>query len=238
SETRTKTLVNLSSLRLCFSAGNFLSKDIFDKFWQRFKIPIRQLYGCTEAGSVAINLEEDINKIYHSVGFPLNNVELKIVNESGNEQPMGMSGEVVIKSGSLTQGYINQPELNQQVFKEGCFYTGDLGKKDEWGRVYITGRKKLLIDTGGRKVDPIEVEDILMNHPHIKEAVVVGVKGSYAGELVKAVIVKKSRKNFDDQEILSFCKQRLAEFKVPKIIEFRPEIPKSPLGKILRKELV
>lgn len=237
-ETRTKTLVNLSSLRLCFSAGNFLSKDIFDKFWQRFRIPVRQLYGCTEAGSVAINLEEDINKIYHSVGFPLNNVELKIVNESGNEQPMGMSGEVVIKSRSLAQGYINQPELNQQVFKEGCFYTGDLGKKDEWGRVYITGRKKLLIDTGGRKVDPIEVEDILMNHPQVKEAVVVGVKGSYAGELVKAVIVKKSRKNFDDQEILSFCKQRLAEFKVPKIIEFRPEIPKSPLGKILRKELV
>ncbi len=237
-ETRTKDPVNLSSVRLCFSAGNFLSREIFDKFLQRFSIPIRQLYGCTEAGSVAINLESDIENISHSVGLTLNNVEIKIVDDNGNEQPTGMTGEVVIKSRSLTRGYINQPELNQQAFKEGCFYTGDLGKKDELGRVYITGRKKLLIDTGGRKVDPIEVEDILMTHPQIKEVVVVGVKGSYAGELVKAVIVKKGRTNFDDQEIFSFCKQRLAEFKIPKIIEFRPEIPKSPLGKVMRKELV
>lgn len=237
-ESRVKTSVNLSSLRLCFSAGNFLSRELFDQFLQRFSIPLRQLYGCTEAGSVAINLESDIDNISNSVGFPLQNVEIKIIDDNGTEQPTGMTGEVVIKSASLTRGYINQPELNQQAFKNGCFYTGDLGKKDEWGRVYITGRKKLLIDTGGRKVDPIEVEEILTTHPDVQEAVVVGVKGSYAGELVKAVIVKKTAKNFDDQEILLFCKQRLAEFKVPKIIEFRPDIPKSPLGKILRKELV
>ncbi|MEL7037609.1 MAG: AMP-binding protein [Cyanobacteria bacterium J06592_8] len=237
-ESRTKTSVNLSSVRLCFSAGNFLSRELFEKFLERFSIPVRQLYGCTEAGSVAINLESDIDNLSSSVGFPLDNIDIKIIDEKGKEQPIGMTGEVVIKSRSLTTGYINQPELNQQAFKDGCFYTGDLGKKDEWGRVYITGRKKLLIDTGGRKVDPIEIEEILTTHPHVREAVVVGVKGSYAGELVKAVIVKKGGKNFDDQEILSFCKQRLAEFKIPKIIEFRPEIPKSPLGKILRKELV
>lgn len=237
-ETPSDIRADLSTLRLCFSAGNFLCKDIFDKFLQRFGIPVRQLYGCTEAGSVSINLDAALEKTYNSVGFPMNNIEIKIIDDEGNELPIGTIGEVVIKSQALTSGYSNMPELNQQAFKSGCFFTGDLGKKDEFGRLYITGRKKILIDTGGRKIDPIEIEDILVNHPKVKEAVVVGVKGAFAGEIVKAVIVQKDRERCENQEILSYCKQRMAEFKIPKIIEFRNEIPKSPLGKILRKELV
>jgi len=237
-ETPSNIQVDLSTLRLCFSAGNFLSKDIFEKFLQRFGIPIRQLYGCTEAGSVSINLDAEPEKTLDSVGIPMQNVEIKIIGEAGNELPIGAIGEVVIKSEALTSGYSNMRELNQQAFKGGCFFTGDLGKKDEFGRLYITGRKKILIDTGGHKIDPIEIEDILVNHPKVKEAVVVGVKGDFAGELVKAVIVQKEREICENNEILSYCKQRMAEFKIPKIIEFRDEIPKSPLGKILRKELV
>jgi long-chain acyl-CoA synthetase len=168
----------------------------------------------------------------------MQNVEIKIIGEEGNELSIGAIGEVVIKSQALTSGYSNMPELNQQAFKSGCFFTGDLGKKDEFGRIYITSRKKILIDTGGRKIDPIEIEDILVAHPKVKEAVVVGVKGDFAGEVVKAVIVQKEREICENNEILSYCKQRMAEFKIPKIIEFRDEIPKSPLGKILRKELV
>jgi long-chain acyl-CoA synthetase len=232
------TPVDLSTLKLCFSAGNFLSKDIFDKFLQRFEIPVRQLYGCTEAGSVSINLDETPEKTYDSVGLPMKGVEIKIIDDEGSELPVGMSGEVTIKSQALTTGYFNMPELNQQVFKDGWFLTGDLGKKDEVGRLHITGRKKILIDTGGRKVDPLEVEDILITHPKIKEAVVVGIKGAFAGEIVKAVIVQKELEKCEEQEISSFCKERLAEFKIPKVIEFRDEIPKSPLGKILRKDLV
>jgi long-chain acyl-CoA synthetase len=237
-ETPSDIQADLSTLRLCFSAGNFLSKDIFDKFLQRFGIPIRQLYGCTEAGSVSINLDAEPEKTFDSVGIPMQNVEIKIIGEEGNELSIGAIGEVVIKSQALTSGYSNMPELNQQAFKSGCFFTGDLGKKDEFGRIYITSRKKILIDTGGRKIDPIEIEDILVAHPKVKEAVVVGVKGDFAGEVVKAVIVQKEREICENNEILSYCKQRMAEFKIPKIIEFRDEIPKSPLGKILRKELV
>ena len=118
------------------------------------------------------------------------------------------------------------------------FLQGDLGKIDRQGRLYITGRKKILIDTGGRKVDPIEIEDVLVTHEKVKEAVVVGVKGVFAGEIVKAVIVPKESVLCEEQEISAFCKERLAEFKIPKMIEFREEIPKSPLGKILRKALV
>ncbi|NEO95240.1 MAG: acyl--CoA ligase [Moorea sp. SIO3G5] len=232
-ETPTDIQVDLSSLRLCFSAGNFLSKEIFDKFLHRWHVPVRQLYGCTEAGSVSINLDDQPEITYDSVGNPMNNVEIKIIDEDGKVVPDGNIGEVVITSEALTSGYDNMPELNQQAFQNGAFFTGDLGKKDELGRVYITGRKKILIDTGGYKVDPIEIEDVLISHPLVMEAVVVGVKGTDAGEKIKAVIVPNGE--CDASEIRLFCKEKLAEYKTPKIIEFRDEIPKSTLGKILRK---
>lgn len=233
---------DLSTMRLCFSAGNFLSRDLYDKFLKRFGVPIRQLYGCTEAGSVAINLDPDdaLDKTWNSVGCPMSNVHIDILDDHGHPLPTGEIGEILIKSEALTSGYCNMPELNGQAFQRGGFLTGDLGKLDEAGRLYITGRKKILIDTGGRKVDPIEVEDVLLKHASVGEVVVVGVKGNHAGEMVKAVIVPKhphpepSLKG----EIISHCQQSLAEFKVPKIIEFRDEIPKSPLGKVLRKALV
>ncbi|WP_036479028.1 class I adenylate-forming enzyme family protein [Myxosarcina sp. GI1] len=228
---------DLSNLRLCFSAGNFLPQEIFDKFSAKFGIPVRQLYGCTEAGSIALNLDEDVTATQASVGRPLNNVEIKIVDDEGRELPVGEIGEVTITSLALTSGYHNLPELNQQAFRNGAYFTGDLGKLDENGCLYITGRKKILIDTGGRKVDPIEIEDVLISHSQIAEAVVVGVKGYFAGEIVKAVIVPKGGE-CQESEISAYCRQHLAEFKVPKIIEFREEIPKSPLGKILRKALV
>jgi len=229
---------DLSRLRLCFSAGNFLSKEIFDKFYYRFGVPIQQLYGCTEAGSISINLDENLHHSYTSVGLPLKNVEVQIIDDAGNVMPKGTIGEIMIKSPALTTGYHNMPEVNRQVFRDGWFLTGDLGKFDSGGRLYITGRKKILIDTGGRKVDPIEVEDVLLSHPKVKEAVVVGTSKEHTGEVVKAVIVPQKSKELTAQDLTRYCQKFLAEFKVPKIIEFRDEIPKSPLGKILRKTLV
>jgi long-chain acyl-CoA synthetase len=237
-ETPAENEADLSTLRLCFSAGNFLPKDVFHKFLDRFKLPIRQAYGCTESGSIAINLDKEPENTYDSVGFPMKNVEVKIIDDEGNELPPGLTGQIVIKSQAMTGGYHNMPKLNQQVFIQAGYLTGDLGRKDELGRLYITGRKKILIDTGGRKVDPLEVEDILVTHPKVKEAVIVGVKGPFAGEIVKAVIVQATKERFEKEEIIFFCQERMAEFKVPKIIEFRDEIPKSPLGKTLRKELI
>ena len=237
-ETPEDTQADLTSLRLCFSAGNFLDRDTFERFRSRFGICVKQLYGCTEAGSVAINLDEPTKQTYGSVGRPMQNVEIKIIGDRGTQVPVGEVGEIVIKSQTLTSGYHNMPELNKTAFKDGAYFTGDLGKVDESGRLYITGRKKILIDTGGRKVDPIEIEDVLITHPNIKEAVVVGVKGFFAGEIIKAVIVPQSLPACEQREISDYCKARLAEFKVPRIIEFREEIPKSPLGKVLRKALV
>jgi long-chain acyl-CoA synthetase len=237
-ETPINSDTNVDTLRLCFSAGNFLGQDIFDKFLLKFGIPIRQLYGCTEAGSIAINLDPDVATTRDSVGKPLHGNDLRIVDDRGELLPTGVVGEVVVTSGALTQGYDNLSDLNKTAFQDGAFFTGDLGKLDGRGRLTITGRKKILIDTGGRKVDPIEIEDILLGHPKVEEAVVVGSKGTHAGEIVKAVLVLKNAETCNDREIFVYCKQHLAEFKTPKIVEFRTEIPKSPLGKILRKALV
>jgi long-chain acyl-CoA synthetase len=227
---------NVSSLRLCLSAGNFLSHDVFDKFRQKFGVPLRQLYGCTEAGAACVNLEDESDLPHDSIGKPMQNIEISIVDENGAECPSDIVGELAIKSQTLTQGYHNLPELNREVFIGGCFLTGDLGKKDERGRIYLVGRKKIFIDTGGHKVDPIEVEDVLHQHPQVKEAVVVGCQGFDGVELLKAVIVPNG--DCRQQDIVSYCQERMADFKVPRIVEFRTSLPKDPIfGKIKRKEV-
>jgi len=223
----------LNSLRICFTAGNFLPKETFERFEQRFGIQIRQQYGNTESGAITANLESPVDP--DSFGRPLQNVAIKIVDEKGQELK-GEVGEVVIKSPSLTEGYHNLDGINASVFHGGWFYTGDLGWMDEAGRLYLTGRKRIFIDTGGYKVDPAEIEDVLCTHPQVAEAVVVGMSGADAGELIKAVIVPIG--TCDEQEILSYCSSRLAQFKIPRIVEFRTALPRNGLGKILKKDLL
>jgi len=162
---------------------------------------------------------------------------LRIEDDDGEPVPTGSIGEVAVRAPGLTSGYADMPELNSQAFREGFFITGDLGKLDDAGRLTITGRKKLLIEVGGYKVDPIEVEDVVVAHPKVGEAVVVGVPGKVAGEeVVKAVVVPSDA--VEEREVIAYCQEHLANFKVPQVVEFREEIPKSPLGKILRKYLI
>lgn len=227
---------DLSSLRLCFTAGNTLPKDVFERFLARFGLPIRQLYGCTEAGSVTINLAEGAAFAWDSAGRPMVNVDVKIVDEEGQMLPVGVPGEIAFKSPALTSSYHNLTELNARVFKDGYFFTGDLGKIDKNGYIYITGRKRVFIDTGGYKVDPLEVEEVLKAYPGVNEVVVVGVPMLSGGDLVKAVVVPE--KTLHRHGLLSWCKERLADFKVPRIIEMRSELPRNALGKILHKDLM
>jgi long-chain acyl-CoA synthetase len=218
---------DLSSLRLCFSAGTALPRPVFDAFLDKFGVPVRQHYGCTEAGSLTANLDPDPAESFESVGTPMGPVEIRIVD-----------GEVAVKSPGRTDGYADLPDLNREVVVDGFFLTGDLGRLDEHGRLTITGRRKLLIEVGGYKVDPIEVEDVIQAHPGVAEAVVVGVDGAAGSgdQLVKAVVV--ANEEVGERELIGFCRQRLANYKVPTLVEFRDEIPRSPLGKILRKYLV
>src|SRR5215213_229759 len=228
---------DLSAVRLAFSAGTALPRPFFDAFLEKFEVPVRQLYGCTEAGTLTANMDDDPVATFESVGPPVDGVEVRIEDDDGEPVPTGSIGEVAVRAPGLTSGYADMPELNSQAFREGFFITGDLGKLDNAGRLTITGRKKLLIEVGGYKVDPIEVEDVVVAHPKVGEAVVVGVPGKVAGEeVVKAVVVPSDA--VEEREVIAYCQEHLANFKVPQVVEFREEIPKSPLGKILRKYLI
>ena len=166
-------------------------------------------------------------------------MRVEILDEDGDALPAGEEGEVAVSSPAMTAGYAGagMAELNRAAFRDGRFLTGDLGILDEQGLLRVTGRKKLLIEVGGFKVDPIEVEDAIADHPQIAEATVVGVPGEVQGEeVVKAAVVPEGA--LDERELTAFCRERLANYKIPQVIEFREEIPKSPLGKILRKHLV
>jgi long-chain acyl-CoA synthetase len=227
----------LARLRLCFSAAAALPLATFDRFKERFGISTRQLYGCTEAGTLTANLDDDPEATALSVGRPLDHVDIRILDDDGTQLEPGRIGEIAVRSGSMMRGYTGADELNREVFADDYFRTGDRGRLDDEGRLFITGRTKLLIDVSGDKVDPIEVEDVLATHPKVSEVVVVGVPTQKQGEeLVRAVVVAQGA--CTDTELIRFCRERLANYKAPQQVEFRDEIPKSADGAVLRKYLV
>jgi len=229
--------VDLSSLRLCFSAAAALPRATFKAFHERFGVPVRELYGCTEAGCVTVNADADPRGTVGSVGAPIEGVELRIVDEAGEPVEEGRIGEVLIRSAAMTPGYADAAELNADAFRDGWFRSGDRGRIDEQGRLFLTGRTKRLIDVRGDKVDPVEVEDVLAVHPKVAEVVVLGVESDVPGEeTVKAVVV--SAGDAQERELIRYCRERLADYKVPSRVEFREEIPTGPGGKVLRSKLL
>jgi long-chain acyl-CoA synthetase len=226
---------DLSAVRLCLSAGNALPRSTFDAFQRAFGIQIRQLYGLTETGAVSADLGAD--PVPASVGHPIPGVELSTLGPDGARLGPDRIGEIAVRGPGVTGGYAGVPEaVNRQAFSDGWFRTGDRGRLDADGRLFITGRSKLLIDVMGDKVDPIEVEDVLAVHPKVREVVVVGVAGPIEGEqLLKAVVVADER--CGERELIRYCQERLANYKVPRLVEFRDEIPRSALGKVLRNNL-
>ncbi len=226
---------SFKSLKLVISAGAPLSIEVFDKFSEKFGIHPRQLYGSSETGVISINLEKDITSTLGSVGKPVKGVTVKIIREDGEEADTDEKGEIIVKSETMTTGYDNMPEETKEIFKNGFYYTGDLGYVDKHGLIYIKGRKKLMINISGNKVDPTEVENILSSHPKVKEAAVIGITHQSSHESIKAFIVcnEKTEKG----EIIVYLKNKIVDYKIPNIIEFVENIPKSPTGKILRNKL-
>lgn len=225
---------DLSSVRLLFTAGAPLPLAVADRFHEVFGLMPRQLYGSTETGAVAINYDGD-QGAGESVGLPLDGIRIDILDEAGQPLPTGEVGEIAIASPAMTTRYDALPELTAECFQRGYFLPGDLGLKDAAGRIYIKGRKKLLINVAGNKVDPLDVEALIKTHPKVQEVVVLGCPDPNYGEMVKAVVVATA--DCTESEIVALCNQHLAWYKVPKRVEFRAEIPRSPLGKILRKYL-
>ena len=225
-----------NSLRLVFSAGAPLSSAVAREFREAFGVYVRQLYGTTEVGSAAINLDLNLQATLDSVGLPMRNVRIEILREDGSIAASGEEGEVAIQSPNAPEGYYRQPELSEQKFRHGYFWPGDVGRKDERGYLYIQGRAAWLVSSAGRKVDPLEVEAVIAAFPKVQEVVVVGVPGYLGEHVVKAVVV--ARETCQEQEIVDFCRDRLADFKIPRLVEFVSEIPRSAIGKVLRKDLM
>ncbi len=229
--TRLKQQPDLSQLRLVFTAGAPLADEIREALQQTLTVTACQLYGSTEAGAIALNIGD---APAYSVGRPLKGYVVSIINEDGMECPPGVEGDIVVQSPSAATEYKNNPDASAETFIEGNYVTGDIGFKNVHGDLFITGRKKQLINVAGLKVDPIEVEKVLMALEPVREVVVLGKPDSDYGEVVKAVVVAD---DLTEGDVVAHCKANLAEYKWPKMIEFRSEIPRSPLGKILRKYL-
>jgi long-chain acyl-CoA synthetase len=227
---------DFSSLRFCISASAPMPKKLNQEFYERFGIYVRQLYGSTETGTISVNLDLDIKESLESVGKPIAGVEVEVFTDDGRIADVDTSGELAVRSPATVNGYYGSDELSEGVFREGYFLTGDLGYKNKDGLLFLVGRKKFFINKGGYKINPHEIEELLENHPEVEEVVVVGLPTTFGDERVKAVIVPKSHLTAD--EIIEHCRGKIADFKIPSLIEFRDSLPKSPTGKIRRNMLM
>lgn len=236
-DTRFAEPPDFSRLRLVFIAGAPLPETVGARFAASFAVTVGQLYGSTESGAITLNVHHQVEKPT-SVGRPLAGFEVEIRGDDGQPLPRGSNGDIWIRTPATTRAYDGLPDLTAESFVDDWFFAGDTGWMDQDGDLYVTGRKKLLINVAGYKVDPLEVEEVLGSHPAVAEAVVLGVPHAGYGERVKAVVVKRTEApDCEEADLLAFCAVRLADYKVPKLVEFRDEIPRSPLGKILRKYL-
>ena len=230
--------VDLSSLRWCVSCGASAPAAVVSRFRAVFGLSVRQLYGASEVGSVAFNRSQDPIATAASVGTPLPGVRVRIVSPDGGDLAAGETGEIAVSSAAGSTRYEDLPEVSAQAFRDGWFFSGDLGHLDAEGALHVTGRTKLLINVAGNKVDPLEVEGVLEQHPGVLEAAVVGLPGAHGLEVVKAAVVPRSATRLDAEELRAFCAERLIGYKVPRVVEVRASLPRSPTGKLLRKDLL
>lgn len=222
-------------VRSCSSALAPATQEAFEK---RFDVAVLQAYGMTEAShQIATNPLPPGERKEGSVGLPTG-LEATILDDEGNELPRGAVGEVAIRGGNVTKGYLRNPEATEAAFTNGWFRTGDSGTIDDEGYIFLLGRIKELINRGGEKITPMEIDDVLLRHPKVAEAVAVGVPHPIYGEEVEAVVALHPGQHADAEELIAFTKEHLANFKVPKAIRFVESIPRGATGKIQRRRLL
>jgi long-chain acyl-CoA synthetase len=228
---------DLSTLRLCTSGGEPLPGDVLEAFNKTFPVPLTEGYGLTEATAiVSVNLPEKCKS--GSIGPPLDNLAVKILNDDGQTQPLNKEGEICVKGPNVMKGYYKLPkETAETITSDGWLKTGDYGKLDDEGFLWITGRKKELIIISGENVSPNEIEQVISGHEKVFEVAVVGVPDKLRGEAPKAFIALHESAMCTEEEIKNYCMQRLPHYKVPKYYEFLKELPHGPTGKVLKRAL-
>jgi long-chain acyl-CoA synthetase len=231
---------DLSSLRIAISGGASIPAPVLDAFEKRFGVVILEGYGLTEtASTTTFNVSADERRAY-SVGKPIWGTQTQVWDSDGRQLPPGPEnvGEVVTRGLHVMKGYLHNPEATASAFTGDWLHTGDLGYFDEDGFLFIVSRKKELIIRGGYNVYPSEIENVLLTHPAIAEAAVVGIPDERLGEEVMAVVITRSTATLAEAELIIYCRERLAAYKCPRAFQFRSQLPKNTLGKVLKDQLV
>ncbi len=226
-----------STLRLCMSGGAAMPEEVMKKFEEKFGCKVLEGYGLSETSPVASFNHPDRERKPGSIGTPIDGVEMKVVDDDGNDVEQGEVGEIVIKGHNVMKGYWNREEATAEAIKDGWFASGDMAKIDEDGYFFIVDRKKDLIIRGGYNVYPREIEEVLYEHPAVQEAAVVGVPHDELGEEVGAAVVLKEGEDVSEEDLKQYVKDEVAAYKYPRRVWFMDELPKGPTGKILKREI-
>jgi long-chain acyl-CoA synthetase len=226
-----------ANLRLAVSGGSAMPIEVMKAFGEKFGVQILEGYGLSETSPVATFNRLDRPSRPGSVGLPVWGVQVRVVDPLDHDVPVGEMGEVIIKGHNIMKGYYKRPNATAEAMRNDWFHTGDMGKLDEDGYLYITDRVKDMIIRGGFNVYPREVEEVMMTHPAISLAAVVGVPHESHGEEVKAYVILKPEQILTEEELIDWCRETMAGYKYPRIIEFRESLPMTATGKILKREL-
>jgi long-chain acyl-CoA synthetase len=227
---------DLSKLRWCLSGGAPMPVEVMKAFEAKFGIEIYEGFGLSETSPVASFNMKGRTRTPGSIGYPVWGVEMAILDDEDRPLPDGERGEICIRGHNVMKGYLGRPDATKEALRGGWFHSGDIGIRDADGSYRIVDRKKDMILRGGFNVYPREVEEVLYAHPDIVEAAVIGVPHESHGEEVKAVVVSRSPA-LEKDALIAWCKERLAAYKYPRIVEFSESLPKGPTGKILKREL-
>jgi long-chain acyl-CoA synthetase len=231
--------VDLTSINGCFSGSAPLPVEVIRDFESKTGAVIIEGFGLTESSPVThVNPFRGKRKV-GSIGIPISDTQCRIVDlETGEtDVPVGEPGELIVRGPQVMRGYLNRPDETATALRDGWLYTGDIAKMDEEGYFYIVDRKKDLIISGGYNVYPRDVDEVFYEHPKVQEACSIGIPHPRRGEAVKVFVVLKPGQSLTREELMDYCKDRLARYKLPEEIEFRDDLPKSAVGKVLRKEL-
>jgi long-chain acyl-CoA synthetase len=229
---------DLSALRLCTSGGAAMPVEVLRRFEDVFGCAVLEGYGLTETSPVASFNQLDRPRKAGSIGTPIADVEMKVVDDSGNELPRGEVGEIVIRGYNVMKGYWKRPDATaESIDADGWFKTGDIGRIDDEGYFFIVDRKKDMVIRGGYNVYPREIEDVVYEHPAVREAAVIGVPHDDLGEEVAAAVSLKPGTAITPEEIRDYVKERVAAYKYPRHVWVVDELPKGPTGKILKRAI-
>jgi len=226
-----------SSLEVCASGGSAMPVEVMKAFEEAFGCKVLEGYGLSETSPVASFNHPDRERKPGSIGTPIEGVEMKVVDDDGNEVAQGEPGEIVIRGHNVMKGYWNKDEATEESIREGWFHTGDMATVDEDGYFFIVDRKKDLIIRGGYNVYPREIEEVLYEHPAVREVAVIGVPHDDLGEEVGAAVALKEGQEASEDELRAHCKEQVAAYKYPRQVWFVDELPKGPTGKILKREI-